>query len=105
MICQNTIFIRVTVDPFVIESRRISGYDRKIKPPFSYKINQRFYIPITNRFERIKVDVVTSFVKGIIQGRTVEEVIKSFVIPIPFLKDKPYSYKDSLKFKFKLTDD
>lgn len=50
---------------------------------FTYAINQMFYVPITSRFGQIKLEVVSSNVKGLFASKTVETVLLSFNIPVP----------------------
>ena len=50
---------------------------------FNYSINQMFYVPITNRFGQVKIEVVSSNVKGLFASKTVETVLLAFSIPVP----------------------
>ena len=117
--CSNTFFIRVTSDPFVVTSRKIIGFDaerllelknKRQKPgkedgkpkqgAFDYTINQMFYIPITSRFGQVKIEVVSSTVKGLFRGNTVETVLLSLSIPVPSLNKEPFNSKMPFTLKF-----
>ena len=121
--CSNTFFIRVTSDPFVVTSKKIIGLDaerlmalknQKLKDAknakdgdvklkqgaFDFKIQQMFFIPITSRFGQVKIEVVSSTVKGLFKGNTVETVLLSFSIPVPSLGKEPFNSKTPFSLKF-----
>ena len=61
-----------------------------------------FYVPITNRFGQIKIEVVSSNVKGLFASKTVETILLSVSIPIPQLKKEPLNNKAPFNLKFKV---
>ena len=69
---------------------------------FNYTINQMFYVPITNRFGQIKLEVVSSNIKGLFASKTVETVLLSFSIPVPQLKKEPFNTKAPFNLNFKV---
>lgn len=48
------------------------------------------YLPVANRFSRIKIEVISAQVKGIFEGKDVETELATFFIPVPFLSQEPY---------------
>jgi hypothetical protein len=69
---------------------------------FDYSINQMFYVPITSRFGQIKLEIVSSNVKGLFASKTVETVLLSFSIPVPQLKKEPFNKKAPYSLNFKV---
>ena len=61
-----------------------------------------FYVPITSRFGRIKLEVVSSNVKGLFASKTVEHVLLSFSIPVPQLKKEPFNSNAPFSLDFKV---
>jgi len=69
---------------------------------FNYAINQFFYIPIASRYGSVKIEVVSSTVKGLFKGNTVETILLQFTIPIPFLKNEPFCKKAPFNLNFRV---
>ena len=82
--CSSTFFVRVSSGPFTLRSRKIISARHSHA---NYNISQVFFIPITNRFGHITVEIVSSTVKGLFKGNTVQQVLFSTTIPIPKLKE------------------
>ena len=61
-----------------------------------------FYVPITSRFGQVKIEVVSSTVKGLFRGNTVETVLLTFSIPVPSLKMEPFNSKTPFTLKFRV---
>ena len=61
-----------------------------------------FYVPITSRFGQVKIEVVSSTVKGLFKGNTVETVLLSFSIPVPSIKKEPFNSKTPFTLKFQV---
>jgi hypothetical protein len=57
------LFIRIRLGPFFLETRRIKAPTNN-----KYKFNQDFFIPITNRFDQIYIEVVSYVTSGLFQG-------------------------------------
>jgi hypothetical protein len=50
-----------------------------------YKVAQDFYIPITNRFDVLVLEILSYVTTGLFQGQHKEHVIKDYHVPIPAL--------------------
>jgi hypothetical protein len=50
--------------PFILETRRIKMPDKD-----RYKASQDFYIPITNRFDVLSLEIVSYVTTGLFQGQ------------------------------------
>jgi len=61
-----------------------------------------FYVPITSRFGQIKLEVVSSNVKGLFAVKTVEHVLLSFSIPVPQLKKEPFNKNTPFSLGFRV---
>lgn len=54
------LFFRVKLGPFSLESRRL-----KIPTKDRYKVNQDFYLPVSNRFDMLQVEIVSYITTGL----------------------------------------
>ena len=87
----STIFIRIRTGPYVLETRHFS-FDKvryKVKRDnmlangknpdalFNYKIMQDFYMPITNKYGYITIELITITWRGLLKVRIEEKVIFS----------------------------
>ena len=63
-----------------METKRLKMPDKE-----RYKVSQDFYIPITNRFDVLKLEIVSYITTGLFQGQHKENVIKEYNIPVPSL--------------------
>ena len=63
---------------------------RRLKQPSkdNYKVRQLFFIPITNRFDVLTLEIVSYETTGLFQGQHKESIIEEFSIPIPVLKQR-----------------
>ena len=61
-----------------------------------------FYVPITSRFGKIKIEVVSSNVKGLFTSKTIETILLSFSIPVPQLKKEPFNNGAPFPLNFKV---
>ena len=89
------VYIQITVAPYTLSSLRI------IKS-CHYEYNQLFFIPIHNKFEIIKIEIINVVSEGWFTDSKKRDVIASFEIPIPDLHD-PMFEKD-LELPFSLSD-
>ena len=102
IVCSNTFYVKITVGPFVVKSKFIQGYDeptylnyksKMIKAMkdytrmFNFQLQQAFYIPISNRFGQVLIEIISTSMRGILQVRTEEKVIFSESIPIPVIRE------------------
>ena len=51
-------------------------------------------MPITNRFAKVKVELFSSRVAGVFEGKDVSKMLAHFFFPIPFLNQAPYNKED-----------
>ena len=54
------LFFRVKLGPFAMESKRIKQAIEN-----QYKVNQEFYIPISNRFDMLQIEIVNYITTGL----------------------------------------
>lgn len=94
--CSNTLHIRIRSEPFVLLSRKI--LPSKLEN-YSLAVHQQLFIPITNRFGKITIELVSSMVHGLFIGSLKEQVIFSCTIPVPKLKERQFRRPLDLKFK------
>lgn len=75
--------IRVDIDfnPYQLKSKTFDG-----KRNTPVKFNQRFYIPIHNRFNILKIKVLRFTKEGILSANKKTSVVKEFEYGIPFLR-------------------
>ena len=54
------LFFRIRMGPFILETRRMKGpaNDR-------YKINQDFYLPVSNRYDILRIEIVSYITIGL----------------------------------------
>ena len=85
----STIFIRIRTGPYVLETRHFSfdkvRYQVKRKDMiskgenpdalFNYKIMQDFYMPITNKYGHVTIELITKMWRGLLNGKIIEKVI------------------------------
>lgn len=62
-----------------------------------YKAAQDFYIPITNRFDVLVLEIISYVTTGLFQGQHKEFVIKEYHVPVPSL-----TQRENLPIKFYL---
>jgi hypothetical protein len=58
------LFFRLKMGPFILETRKIKMPDKD-----KYKAGQDFYIPITNRFDVLSLEIVSYVTTGLFQGQ------------------------------------
>ena len=86
---QNNIFIRIQCNPFVFISRRI--LDNNLD------FNQRFYIPVHNPFNTLKVDIINIVNDGILRDHKKENLIASYEIRLPDIDKEPFDFNGYIK--------
>lgn len=77
------LFFRLRLGPFQVETRRLKQPSKD-----NYKVRQVFFIPITNRFDVLTLEIVSYVTTGLFQGQHKESIIKEYSIPIPVLKQR-----------------
>jgi hypothetical protein len=68
-----------------LETKRIKKPDME-----RYKVSQDFYIPISNRFDVLTLEIVSYVTTGLFQGQHKESIVKECQIPVPALVQREY---------------
>lgn len=78
----NNIFIKLTLGPWQLSSRRI--INEKLD------FNQTFYIPTPNNFSTLKIEVMNLQSDGWFKEHFKENLIASYEIRLPDIKKEPF---------------
>jgi len=73
----NSIFVRVSVAPWTLSTKRIM--DTK------FEFNQGFYIPIANHFFTLRIEIINLESVGFFRENFREHVLESYEIRLPDL--------------------
>ena len=95
LVCTSTFFVRISSGPFVVSSRKMIS--NKLEN-YSFFINQQIFVPVTNRFGHLKLEIVSSTVKGLFKGREVEQTLFTCIFPVPKLRERKFQKIQELKF-------
>ena len=85
----HNIFVRITCNPFVLHSRKI--LDSQLD------FNQKFYIPVHNHFNTLRIDVINMLNDGWFREHVKEIVIASFEIRLPDIDKEPFDENGNIK--------
>lgn len=81
---QGSIFIKISLPPFSIESKRVRGMEpdkekiEKLGPKLDYSFKQDFYIPIHNRYSMIRIQIINTVSEGWLRGKQAQTILKDF---------------------------
>lgn len=78
---QRDLMIEVEFNPYLLKTKT---FDSMRNTPA--KFNQRFYLPIHNRFNILKIRVIRFSKEGIFSASKKTAVVKSYEYAIPFLR-------------------
>ena len=85
----HNIFIRVVCNPYVL-------YTRKILDPV-LDFQQKFYIPVHNHFNTLKLDIINVLNDGWFREHVKEQIIASFDIRVPDVDKEPFDENGYIK--------
>ena len=85
----NNIFIRLTCDPYVVETAKI------LKPNLNF--DSKFYIPLHNYFSKLKIEIFNLHSDGWFTMHTKDQLIESYEIKIPYIDKEPFDEFGSIK--------
>jgi len=90
-------FIRIELEPYLINTRHVN------KNKHGDEFRQRFYIPIHNHFNELKLDILFAENEGWFREKRKEQIIASISIPLPNLgKIMKIAGGNNLKIPFKV---
>ena len=78
----NSIFVRVSVDPWSLCTKRVM--DNK------YDFKQGFYIPVANHFFTLKIEIINMESVGFFRENFKEHVLESYEIRLADLNKDPF---------------
>ena len=79
---QNNIFVRISFNPFVMQTRKILDSQLDFK--------QNFYIPVHNHFNTLKIEIINSLNDGWFREHVKESIIGSYEIRMPDIDKAPF---------------
>lgn len=86
---QHNLFIRLQCNPFVFISRKILDANLDFQ--------QRFYIPVHNPFNMLKVELINMMNDGWFKDHVKENLIASFEIRLPDIDKEPFDFNGYIK--------
>ena len=86
---QHNIFIRITCNPFVLNTRKILDAGLNFK--------QWFFIPVHNHFNTLKIEIINMLNDGWFREHVKECVIASFEIRLPDIDKEPFDEDGYIK--------
>ena len=78
----HNVFVRLTCNPFVVSSRKVLDSQ--------YEFHQRFFIPVHNHFNTLRVEVINQINDGWLRDHIKEQVIATFDIRLPDIDKEPF---------------
>ena len=78
----HNVFVRVTCNPFVLSSRKVLDSQ--------YEFHQRFFVPVHNHFNTLKVEIINLVNDGWLREHVKEQTIASFDIRLPDIDKEPF---------------
>ena len=85
----NNIFVRLSCNPFVLNSRKI--LDSQLD------FEQRFFIPVHNHFNTLRVEIINMLNDGWFREHVKESVIAAFDIRLPDIDKEPFDENGYIK--------
>lgn len=86
---QHNLFIRIQCNPFVLVSRKILDGNLDFQ--------QRFYIPVHNPFNTLKIDIINFMNDGWFRDHHKENLIASYEIRLPDIDKAPFDFNGYIK--------
>jgi hypothetical protein len=85
----HNLFVRISCNPYVLNSRKI--LDSQLD------FQQRFFIPVHNHFNTLKVEVINLLNDGWFREHVKETVIAAFEIRLPDIHKVPFDDNGYIK--------
>lgn len=76
------IFIRISLNPYVLQTRKILDTN--------HQFNQKFFIPVHNQFYTLKVEILNLLNDGWFREHVKETVIAQWEIRLPDIDKEPF---------------
>jgi hypothetical protein len=95
----NNLFIRISCIPYILQTKKI--IDNRLD------FNQRFFFPVHNHFNTLKIELINILNDGWFREHMKESVVASFEIRLPDIDKEPFDINgriripvsDSIDFK------
>lgn len=85
----HNIFVRIYCNPFVLNTRKILDAQLDFR--------QRFFIPVHNHFNTLKVEIINLLMDGWFREHVKETIIASFEIRLPDIDKEPFDENGNIK--------
>ena len=85
----NNIYVRISCNPWVVQTRCVADQALDFK--------QKYYIPVHNTFNTLKVEVINSLNDGWLRNHVKDVVIAQFDIRLPDIDKEPFDSNGEIK--------